>query len=79
MNGFDEYMGDIFKLNDVIQFNSSPVAEVEAPDIETNIRRNIGKTSRQENSLAQNEMGPDETFLDLEGGRCNVVLKKSEN
>ena len=61
MNGFDEYMGDIFELNDVIQFNSSPVAKVEAP---------------QENSLTQNEMGLDETFLNLKGGQCNIVLKK---
>ena len=52
MNGFDEYMRDIFELNDVIHFDSSPVAEVEAPDIETNIRRNVGEATRQENSLA---------------------------
>ena len=45
MNGFDEYVRDIFELNDMIQSNTSPVAKVEAPDIEMNIRGKIGKAS----------------------------------
>jgi hypothetical protein len=73
VRSLDEYMR-VLELDNVIEFDSRPMAQVEAKEVEARILRDIVEARCGENRFIEDEMWPNEAILNFEWSRNEIVL-----